>query len=89
MAKTYVKVPFELERAKLINEGLRDGYIETRVGFRVRIVCWDLNRENHPILGLVSTPLEERIVAYDNFGFAYDNRTVSSDDLVLCVPEYR
>lgn len=89
MEKTYVKVPFELERARLINEGLRDGWLETRLGFKVRIVCWDVRKEGFPVLGLVSTPLEERVVSYTARGFVHADGSIDSDDIIIMVSHWK
>ena len=48
-----IRVPFEVELAKRIQNGECEGRIVTRDGRRVRIVCWDRKDVEFPIVALI------------------------------------
>lgn len=67
--------PFNLEEAK------KGAKVCTRDGKKVRIVCFDVKNENHPILALLEEDGQEYLVSYDKDGYFSDDK--SNDDLDL------
>ena len=45
-----IRVPFEVELAKRIQNGECEGRIVTREGFGARVVCWDMKNDGFPAL---------------------------------------
>lgn len=88
METKYVRVPFELELAKEISNGSKDGRIVTKEGCIVRIICWDRKDENYPIVALVSYNSGiEGCESYTKNGNYLDDDT-DMLDLMLEIPEY-
>lgn len=87
METKYVRVPFEVELAKKIQNKECDGRIITEGGKIVRIVCWDRKYLNYPIIALIDNA--ER---GEGFGFytEYGVTTYCNDELELMleIPEY-
>lgn len=90
METKYVRVPFELELAKEISNGSKDGRIVTREGKSVRVVCWDKKDKDFPIVCLVNDDSEEYIKTYTMQGVwnIDTNCTIRKNDLFLEIPEY-
>lgn len=60
MESKLITVPFDLAKAKAIQNGELEGKIVTRDGRNARIICWDRNNETYPIVVLVPDE-EDRI----------------------------
>ncbi|WP_298108036.1 hypothetical protein [uncultured Bacteroides sp.] len=92
METKYVRVPFEVEIAKEITNGAKDGKIVTRRGDNVRIVCWDYKSMsgNYPILALVDEGRQEEAIKYSEDGRynVYGYFSESCLDIMLEIPEY-
>ena len=92
METKYVRVPFEVELAKEITNGTKDGKIVTRRGDNVRIVCWDYKSMsgNYPILALVDEGRQEEAIKYSENGRynVYGYFSESCLDLMIEIPEY-
>lgn len=90
METKYVRVPFELELAKEISNGSKEGRIVTREGKSVRVVCWDKKDKDFPIVCLVNDDFEEGIKTYTIQGVwnIDPNCTIRTHDLFLEIPEY-
>lgn len=87
MEQKLVKVPFEVELAKRIQNGECEGRIVTRDGKKARIVCWDAEGRDDYILALLSGENREYPVNFmPNGRMVKDERTQS--DLMLKIPEY-
>lgn len=89
-----ITIPFDLERAKRIQEGKEEGKITTRDGKNVRIVCWDTKTPIYCLVVLITLhPIDCEICKfYDKHG-CYDvefreDCELKHNDLVLQVPEY-
>lgn len=89
METKYITIPFDFERAKRISNGEEDGKIVTRDGRSARIVCWDRNYENYPIVALVKFADDETedVIYLTHNGYYYLKGT-NNDDLLLSVPEW-
>lgn len=90
METKMITIPFDLERAKRIQEGKEEGKITTKSGINVRIVCWDFKDNIYSIIGLIyNEKLKEEIIfSYKLNGCCYEDNAVSINNLVLQVPEY-
>lgn len=87
MEQKFVKVAFELELAKRIQNKECDGRIVTRDGKKARIVCWDAEGRDDYILALLFSENREYPVNFmPNGRMVKDERTQS--DLMLEIPEY-
>ena len=87
MEQKFVKVTFELELAKRIQNKECDGRIVTRDGKKARIVCWDAEGRDDYILALLFSENREYPVNFmPNGCMVKDERTKS--DLMLEIPEY-
>ena len=47
-----MRVPFDMELAKRIQNGECEGRIVTREGFGARVVCWDMKNDGFPICAI-------------------------------------
>ena len=82
-----ITIPFDLEKAKRIQEGKEEGKIVTRNGCNVRIVCWDMKNPKYPIVALY-TKEEEEIHITTTLDGSFCLGKEEDIDLVLQVPEY-
>lgn len=89
MKTELVRVPFEVELAKKIQNGEVEGRIVTRDGRNARVVCWDMKviSKAYHILVLIDNGNEEVTWTYSNKGFS-NIELESKNDLMLEVPEY-
>lgn len=85
METKMITIPFDLERAKRIQEGKEEGKITTSLGDSIRIVCWDY-KNNYSLIGIKLERGEESIRLYTNKGIA--QHPWEYENLVLQVPEY-
>lgn len=87
-----ITIPFDLERAKRIQEGKEEGKITTRDGKKARIICWDLKSKCFSLVALILNCDEESTEEYDYLytkkGFFDSEESSNKYDLVLQVPEY-
>ena len=89
METKMITIPFDLERAKRIQAGEEPGKIVTRNGLDVRVVCWDLQKENFPIIAAISQDGDEDIYYRTAEGRVRSYGRIESDcDLILQIPEY-
>lgn len=88
METKYVRVPFEVELAKRIQNKECEGRIVVRHGESVRIVCWDAKREDN-LIALILNNDSNTERAYD---YTSNGRVFIADesplDLMLEIPEY-
>lgn len=82
-----ITIPFDLERARRIQEGKEEGKIVTRNGCNVRIVCWDMKNPKYPIVALYTNE-EEEIHITTTLDGSFCLEKEEDIDLVLQVPEY-
>lgn len=92
METKMITIPFDLERAKRIQEGKEEGRIITREGKKARIICWDLKSKCFSLVALILNCDEESTEEYDYLytkkGFFDSEESSNKYDLVLEVPEY-
>lgn len=86
METKMIKIPFEVEMAKRIQNGECEGRIVTRDDKSVRIVCFDAKQDDS-IVALISYDNAERVKSYAKDGMVFQEGT-SPNDLMLEVPEY-
>lgn len=87
METKYVRVPFEVELAKKIQNKECDGRIVTRDGRSARIVCFDV-QSIYPIISLVKDDNgKEKTIDCISDGRLYKD-TETKNDLILEIPEY-
>lgn len=87
MEQKFVRVPFNLELAKDITNGTKEGRIVTRGGDGVRILCFDRKTDMFPIVSLVDMYKNESIEFYGLNGKWADDGD-DDLDLMLEIPEY-
>lgn len=70
MKKDYKRIPFDLEKAKLITKGMMKGRIVTTEGRKVRIICFNRmhNGIGYPIVALVEYDNGEMIKTFNKQG---------------------
>lgn len=87
METKYITIPFDVERAKRIQDKEELGKIVTRDGRSVRIVCWDMKNDEYPIIALI-----DNVDKGEGFGFfnIEGKTTYYSEvlDLLISVPEW-
>lgn len=89
METKMIIIPFEVEKAKKIQAGEEPGKITIRAGRRVRIVCWDMNEEGYPIVGIITNDNgKEWVTRFTKAGEYYFEGGENMCDLVLQVPEW-
>lgn len=82
------RINFDLELAKSISNGTKEGKIVTRDDKDARIICWDRNDETYPIVALImDMGGVENADFFTNNGCYYTGAQNKSD-LMLEVPEY-
>lgn len=87
MGQKFVRLPFDVELAKDITSGTKDGRIVTRGGYSVRILCFDRKTDMYPIISLVDVKNQESVEFYGlNGKWADDGDDYL--DLMLEIPEY-
>lgn len=82
-----VTVPFDLSKAKAIQNGELNGKIVTRDGRSVRIVCFD-RKCDYPIIALIETGLIESSEIYYSDGKTNSDLRDTELDLFIQIPEY-
>lgn len=87
METKYIKVPFDLNLAKLITEKIAEGNIITRAGQEARILCFNRHTIGAPILALVDEEGYEEMHTYSLNG-RYSVEYTDDLDLMLEIPEY-
>lgn len=87
METKYVRVPFDIELAKEITNGTKEGRIVTRGGKNARIVCFDAKNDFNIITLLTNENGEEFSFSYNNYG-GDRMPEQNDDDLMLEIPEY-
>ena len=92
METKYITIPFDLERARRIQEGKEEGKIVTRNGRNARIVCWDVKNKHYSLVVLITSNDGKEDTEYDFLctkrGFIWRSEEENKNDLVLEVPEY-
>ena len=89
MEQKMITIPFDVELAKEIQAGTRPGKIVIRDGRSVRIVCWDMNGEGYPIVGIITNDNgEEWVTRFTKAGQYYIECGEHECNLALQVPEW-
>lgn len=86
METKYVRAPFNLELAKEITNGTKEGRIVTRGGESIRILCFDRKTDMYPIISLVDVKNQESVEFHDLNGRWGDEE--DDLDIMLEIPEY-
>lgn len=89
MEKKYIKVPFDVEMAKRIQNKECEGRIATKKDYYIRVVCWD-RKGPAPIIGLIDIGNGSESVEhyYSNGVSLHKHDEENGWDLMLEVPEY-
>lgn len=88
MGTKFVKISFEIELAKKITSGESEGSIMTHIGNDVRIICFDRNSDDKPIIALVDEIGIESVQEYTKDGRLSDECT-DDYDLLMKIPTKR
>ena len=84
-----ITIPFDVERAKRIQDGEEPGKITIRDGRSARIVCWDMNEEGYPIVGIITNDNgKEWVSRFTKAGKYYVGGGENKCDLMIQVPEW-
>lgn len=84
----FKKIPFDLELAKKITNKEVKGHIVTRDGLQARIVCFNRNEKEWPIIALVKILENYESVIICKSNGAYSNFEEKDLDLLIEVPTY-
>lgn len=88
METKMIRVPFEEEMAKRIQNKECEGRIVTRGGYNARIICWDKKSDcYYNIVALIDCVGTEKISTYDKNGYVVTGKE-EYNDLFLEIPEY-
>lgn len=88
MEKKLIKVPFEVEIAKRIQNKECEGRIVTRGGYNARIICWDKQSDSYyNIVALIDCVGTEKILTYNKNGNVVNGKE-EYNDLLIQIPEY-
>lgn len=87
METKYVRIPFEVESAKRIQNKECEGRIVTRYGRNVRIVCFDAHCDNNIVALIEGENGVEFSKSYVSDGMVFHTGE-SECDLMLEIPEY-
>lgn len=86
MAKEFVKVPFDIEKAKKIYKGELEGRIVTKGNYAVKILCMDANIANCPIVALLTVNFKQKAATYTKEGKFYIDGYDCDENLMLELP---
>lgn len=86
MKQKLVRVPFEVNLAKEISNGTKEGKVVTRDDRNARIICWDAEGD-HPIIALIKYYDKEYPYSFCMNGLSQDGDYLNVD-LMLEIPEY-
>lgn len=86
MAKEFVKVPFDIEKAKKIYKGELEGRIVTEGNYAVKILCMDANIANCPIVALLTVNFKQKAATYTKEGKFYIDGYDCDENLMLELP---
>ena len=86
METKYVRVPFEVNLAKEISNGTKEGKVVTRDDGNARIICWDAEGDQ-PIIALIKYYDREVPYSFCMNGLLEDGDCLNGD-LMLEIPEY-
>lgn len=84
----FKKIPFDLELAKKITNKEVKGRIVTRDGSQARIVCFERNEKEWPIIALVKILENYESVIICKSNGAYSNFEEKDLDLLIEIPTY-
>ncbi len=89
MEQKLIRVPFDVELAKEITNGTKEGRIIRKDGARARIVCWDYKSLSgeYPLLVLVENGIFEVQELYTSDGCFKSFKNDDKCDLVIEIPE--
>lgn len=89
MENKMVKVPFDLEMAKKITSGEIQGRVITRLGYKARIVCFDIKNDDYHLIALVEEYEDggEEYYTYNDDG-SFVLGEIRDQDLMIEIPEY-
>lgn len=80
-----MKIPFDIKYRPQIESG--EYKVETRDGRPVRIICWDRQHKNYPLVVLMPGSVGEDCVSYTIDGRYYHDRKITDSDLFIITPE--
>lgn len=86
MENKFVKVSFNVEMAKKIQNKEIEGKIVTRDGRKARIICFDKGGEQ-PIVALIKNNEEESIDTFFSNGHSISKTNEVAGDLMMMLPE--
>lgn len=86
MEQKLVKVPFEVNLAKEISNGTKEGKVVTRDDGNARIICWDAEGD-HPIIALIKYHDKEYPHSFCLNGLLQEGDCLNGD-IMLEIPEY-
>lgn len=86
METKYVRVPFEVNLAKEISNGTKEGKVVTRDDGNARIICWDAEGDQ-PVIALIKYHDKEYPHSFYQNGLLLDGDCLNGD-LMLEIPEY-
>ena len=86
MEQKLVKVPFEVNLAKEISNGTKEGKVVTRDDGNARIICWDAEGDQ-PIIALIKYHDKEYPHSFYQNGSLHDGDSLNGD-LMLEIPEH-
>ena len=86
MEQKLVKVPFEVNLAKEISNGTKEGKVVTRDDGNARIICWDAEGDQ-PIIALIKYHDKEYPHSFYQNGSLHDGDCLNGD-LMLEIPEH-
>lgn len=91
MEQKLIRVPFDVELAKEITNGTKEGRIIRKDGTNVRVVCWDAKSESeeYKLLVLVENGIFEVSELYTSDGRFKSFKEDDKCDLVIEMPEKR
>ena len=85
MEKKMKRIPFDVELAKAITKGEKEGRVVTKNERLARIICWDYHtRYKYPIIALVKNGHMENVRTYNING---KNEILPDLDIFLEVPD--
>lgn len=92
MKSKYIRIPFDLDKAKLIANGKLKGRIVTEKGREIRIICFDRANALYPIIALRKEKhKKESIVTFTKKGEEHDGGKIGSNlhlEVPTCYKDY-
>lgn len=87
MEKKYKRIAFDLELAKAITKGEKEGKVVTRDGYPIEYLDFEHEENEFPVIAIIRINGNTRCEVYAEDGFVISKESEQDCDLFLEVPD--